>query len=173
MTSKQLQPRVRSSAGLAGLALATAGFFTTALAADNRRAAAAELDMSNVTVVSVSGTIEESGFALGQRAYIDPKTKQLIEPTSEDIRIDAAAADRADQRNYLKAQPVAAFVPANAGALGMRVSREYHVYSVATRNDDGTLSEACVAGAEVAQKTLAAGGTKSNHGHQGAAHESN
>lgn len=173
MKSKQRHLRIRCTAGLAGLTVATAGLFTTVLAADNGRAAAAELDMSNVTVVSASGTMDVSDFALGQRAYIDPKTKQLITPTSEDIRIDAAAVDRADQRNSMKIQPAIVPIPTNAGARGMRVSHAYHVYSVATRNDDGTLSEACVTGAEAAQKTLAAGGAKSEHGHQGAAHESN
>ena len=169
MKSQQLHPQIRRALGLTSLAVVTAGFLTTAIAADSGAAPAAKVDLSNVKVINVSRPAKMSGFTAGQRVYIDPVTKEIREPTLEYIR-SAAAEDNADNSKSLKAQAVATFIPAKAGALGARLSPEYHSYTVVTRNDDGSLSEVCVTGQEAAQKALAAGSTV--HSHKGAAHES-
>ena len=172
MKSKQLYSQIRRTLGLTGLGVMTAGFLTTSIAADGGAApVAAKVDLSNVTVINVSRPAKMRDLAAGQRVYIDPVTKEIREPTLEDIH-SAAADDNASNNKSFKAQAVATFVPAKAGALGARLTPEYHSYTVVTRNDDGTLAEVCVTGQDAAEKALASGNTKSRHSHKGAAHES-
>ena len=170
MKSKQLYSQVRRTLGLTSLGVLTAGFLSASVAADSGTAPAAKADMSNITVINVSRPAKMRALSAGQRVYIDPVTKEIREPTLEDIH-GAAAEDNANNKSF-KAQSVAAFIPAKAGALGARLSPEYHSYTVVTRNDDGTLAEVCVTGQDAAEKALASGNTKSRHSHKGAAHES-
>ena len=171
MKSKQLYSQVRRILGLTSLGVLTAGFLSTSIAADSGTAPTAKEDMSNITVINVSRPAKMRALSAGQRVYIDPVTKEIREPTLEDIQ-GAAAEDNANNNKSFKAQSVAAFIPAKAGALGARLSPEYQSYTVVTRNDDGTLAEVCVTGQDAAEKALASGNTQSRHSHKGAAHES-
>jgi hypothetical protein len=169
MKSQQPHLYFRRALRFACLVTVTTGFFNTALASDSEVAPAAQVDLSAVTVINVANPQKMRDYAVGQRVYIDPDTKEIREATLEEMH--EVAKENIRNRESLKARPAATLIPAKSGARGARMSAAYRSYSVVTRNNDGTLSEVCVTGQEAANKSLAAGTAKSNHEEKGATHE--
>ncbi len=82
----------------------------------------------------------------GMKAYIDPATGKLREPTPEDLRNEAAVGPQA--------QPATAtpeILPHPSGAVSVVLGPEHLSFSVAKKNDDGTLSMSCVEGEKKAR----------------------
>ncbi len=77
----------------------------------------------------------------GMKAYIDPATGKLREPTSE----DAAAAAKAKGREALKAAPEPTVVQHANGMLSAQLGEEYMQDVVVRKGADGTLVFQCTA----------------------------
>ena len=78
----------------------------------------------------------------GQRAFIDPATGQLREPTPDEV----AALEAAAPRKPLTLASPPQFKQGPGGAVGMAVPEDLMSYSVAAINPDGTVSTVCVTG---------------------------
>ncbi len=103
---------------------------------------------------------------LGQRAFIDPATGQLREPTPQEAAALAAAARRT---LGTLAAPVQ-LKQGPGGAVGMVVPDNLLSYSVATINPDGTVSMTCVTGKNAADAAVRApkpdqAGARKEHDH--------
>lgn len=83
----------------------------------------------------------------GMKAYIDPATGKLREPTPEDLRNEAATAG--PQAQSATATPEILHHP--SGAVSVVLGPEHLSFSVAKKNDDGTLSMSCVEGEKKAR----------------------
>ena len=88
--------------------------------------------------------------AQGIRVFIDPATGKIREPEQEEIRQLTPAAPA--MAAHMAASGASLQGPGNA--VGMRLDDSQMVYSVATKNADGTISFECVTGADNAGKTL-------------------
>ena len=77
-------------------------------------------------------------YAAGQRAYVDPATRQLRPAFAEELAAEAASA---------KAAPAAA-APAELtsadGGVGMAVPESYMSYAVARIEPDGSVKQDCI-----------------------------
>jgi hypothetical protein len=95
----------------------------------------------------------------GVRVFIDPVTGKIREPEPEEIQQLTPAAPASAQRTAAQAaeRRAAAQAPLSGpdGAVGMKLDDSYMVYSVATRNPDGTISFECVTGPAKASQALA------------------
>ena len=80
----------------------------------------------------------ESAGEAGMRAYIDPATGQLREPTAEEV---AALGRRGLRASALSTKPV---VQHADGMLSVELGEEYMTEVVVRRNADGSLAMACV-----------------------------
>ena len=80
----------------------------------------------------------DAGAEAGMRAYIDPATGQLREPTAEEV---AALGRRGLRASALSTKPV---VQHADGMLSVELGEEYMSEVVVRRNADGSLSMACV-----------------------------
>ena len=87
--------------------------------------------------------------APGMRVFIDPATGKLREPEQSDIQQLAPAV------GFHALQAPAAPLQGPGGAVGMRLDDSQMVYSVATKNPDGSISFECVTGPANASKALA------------------
>jgi hypothetical protein len=85
----------------------------------------------------------------GMRVFIDPATGQIRQPEAEDIQSLQPAAPA-----KLKAAAPAAPLSGPGGAVGMRVGDDQMVYSVATKNADGSISFECHKGPEKARQAV-------------------
>jgi hypothetical protein len=94
----------------------------------------------------------------GQRIYIDPVTKQIVQPTAE----DAQALDNAGKKpvnKKLLAAPASAGITAaepqefvtEGGFFGVVVPEETMAYAVVTKTEDGKLKMGCVDGKKQAE----------------------
>ena len=88
--------------------------------------------------------------AQGMRVFIDPATGKIREPEPEELRQLAPAAPAA----ALRADSPGAILRGPGNAIGMKIGDSQMVYSVATKNTDGTISFECVTGADNAGKAL-------------------
>jgi len=88
---------------------------------------------------AATAPVEGAGQA-GLKAFVDPATGQLREPTPE----EAAAASRLTRfaRAGVTSEPKAVVHP--SGALSVELGEEYMNDVVVQRNADGTLSTVCV-----------------------------
>jgi hypothetical protein len=98
--------------------------------------------------------------AQGVRVFIDPATGKIREPEPEEIQQLTPAAPAAARRSTA---PSGAALHGRGGAVGMRLDDSQMVYSVATKNADGTISFECVTGAANASQKLT---NKPNEGRQ-------
>jgi hypothetical protein len=100
---------------------------------------------ANVTVVNATpeqiATIQRSegasGFAVGQRAYVDPATKQLRPALPEELAADAAAA-----RNVAAAPAVVTTTA--QGAKHAKLDESFMSYAVAHVEADGSVKQDCI-----------------------------
>ena len=84
----------------------------------------------------------------GMKAYIDPATGKLREPTTEDLRNEGAGPQAGTATTNLE------MLRHSSGAVSVVLGPEHMSYSVAKRNDDGTLSTSCVEGEKKAQSWM-------------------
>jgi hypothetical protein len=93
----------------------------------------------------------------GQRVYIDPATKQIVQPTAEDAQALDSAGNKKLAKKALAAPAIAAepqeFVT-ESGAFGMVLPEESMAYAVATKSADGKLSMGCIEGKKKADKVV-------------------
>jgi hypothetical protein len=80
------------------------------------------------------------------RAFIDPTTGKLREPTPDDL-VAAPVIPKTDVK------PLKQIAGPN-GTIGIVLDDSFMVHSVATVNPDGTISIDCVNGKENAEKSL-------------------
>ncbi len=117
------------------------------------KAASAETDKSKEAKTEASqpksAEAKPQAGGAGMRAYVDPKTGELREPTEEDLA-EAAAQGLAAARRAPKALQA---VRHPNGMLSVDLTgSEYVDFTVLTVNPDGTLSRRCVKGATEANK---------------------
>jgi hypothetical protein len=90
----------------------------------------------------------------GLRVFIDPKTKEIREPTLEEQRA------MVPQQAPLRAAPRTTALPqvsGPGGAVGVKLDQSFMVNEVATKNPDGSLSMECITGDENAAKAVTQG----------------
>jgi hypothetical protein len=98
---------------------------------------------ANVTVVNASPeqiaalARSEGAFAVGQRAYVDPATKQLRPALPEELVADAAAAKN------VAAAPAVVKITAQ-GAKHAKLDESFMSYAVAHIESDGSVKQDCV-----------------------------
>lgn len=88
--------------------------------------------------------------AQGMRVFIDPATGKIRAPEPEELRQLAPAAPAV----ALRTDSPGTILRGPGNAIGMKVGDSQMVYSVATKNADGTISFECVTGADNAGKAL-------------------
>ena len=88
--------------------------------------------------------------AQGIRVFIDPVTGKIREADPSEIQQLAPAAPA----RLLRAAPLSLPLRGPGNATGMKLDDSQMVYSVATKNADGTISFECVTGAANADKEL-------------------
>jgi len=96
----------------------------------------------------------------GQKIYIDPVTKQIVQPSAEDIQALESAGTKKSLKRTLAAPAIAAepqeFVT-DGGFFGVVVPEDAIVYSVATKTADGKLKTGCVDGKKQAEAIVTTG----------------
>jgi hypothetical protein len=108
----------------------------------------------NVRVVSVPPSAatpvvaKTPGFQGGFKAFIDPATGELVQPTAEEAAALEAAAPATAALTLAPAQP--ATITGLYGAAGVVLDDSQMSYFVARRNSDGALGMACVPGEQSA-----------------------
>jgi hypothetical protein len=94
----------------------------------------------------------------GQRIYIDPVTKQIVQPSAEDIQaLDNARLNKANKRSLAApstAAPESQEFVTKDGFFGVVVPEEAMVYSVATQTADGKVTIGCVDGKKQAESVV-------------------
>jgi len=88
-----------------------------------------------------AATPAETAGDAGMKAYIDPATGKLREPTAEDAA--AAAATKAKSREALKGAPEPVIVQHAGGMVSAQLGEEYMEDVVVRKNADGTLTFQC------------------------------
>jgi hypothetical protein len=114
---------------------------------------AAEQAALNSQAISKQAPAQPS--AQGMRAFIDPTTGKLREPTEEEQqKLTPQLAPSSKKTVNIPVAPKMKSGPGNA--VGMSLDESYMVHSVATINPDGSISTECVTGRENAEKALTA-----------------
>lgn len=96
--------------------------------------------------------------AQGARVFIDPATGKIREPEPEEVQALTPAAPTGAQATAAQAarRRAAAEAPISGpgGTVGMKLDDSFMVYSVATKNPDGSVSFECVTGPAKAAQAL-------------------
>ena len=93
----------------------------------------------NVRVENAPAPVDQPSSAPGQRAFIDPVTRQLREPTPEEIAALEQAGARRTRTFRLAAAPTVIVAGPNGSAMAI-LGDEYMVYTVATTGANGKVS---------------------------------
>jgi len=139
----------KSSLFLFPVAMIAAMIFLVAdlsLAAEQGAVSAPAISKQAQTPATATGAIEPA--AQGMRAYIDPKTGKLREPTEEEL-----AAPPLLPGKTLSTAPQKEFAGPH-GSVGMVLDESHMVHSVATVNPDGSVSMDCITGKLNSEKAL-------------------
>lgn len=80
-----------------------------------------------------------STTSMGQRVFIDPKTKQPFQPTQEDIQALENAGPKAKQPQVQPKQFVGRY-----GGVGVKLDESFMMSEVAGKNADGKLTTSCI-----------------------------
>jgi len=156
--------RVATAAGIAG-ALAVAAI---AYASGHKAAAPAPLNavitdpatlpkFAHVVVVNATPAQiaakarSRSSLAMGQRAYVDPETKQLRPAFAEELAAEAAATPS----NAVESAAPVVTVLAN-GTKVAKVDESYMTYAVARIDASGSIKQECVTDKPSAEAALRA-----------------
>jgi len=141
--------RLAIAAGVTGVVVVAAISFASG--AKSTTPAAAITDpatlpkFANVTVVNATPeqiaalqrTETASGFAVGQRAYVDPATKQLRPALPEELVAEAAAARSAPAAE-------AVVTTTAGGGKHAKLDESFMSYAVAHIESDGSVKQDCV-----------------------------
>jgi hypothetical protein len=87
----------------------------------------------------------------GFKAYIDPATGMLRDPTQEELQQESIAGLVAEWLAQLQSNVDVQFVTPS-GAIGLNLPESSMMFSVVQKGDDGSLNEFCVVGPEAAEK---------------------
>jgi len=135
-----------STAALAVLVLlgGTAGAAETGSCAKKKASArpAATATAKPEAAKAPAETPAEAAGQAGMKAYIDPATGKLREPTAEDAAAAAAAAAKSRQAQAARPEPVV--VQHSSGMVSAELGEEYMEDVVVRKNADGTLAFQCV-----------------------------
>jgi len=135
-----------STAALAVLVLlgGTAGAAETGSCAKKKASArpAATSAAKPEAAKAQAATPAETAGQAGMKAYIDPATGKLREPTAEDAAAAAAAAAKSRQAQAARPEPVV--VQHASGMVSAELGEEYMEDVVVRKNADGTLAFQCV-----------------------------
>jgi hypothetical protein len=103
-------------------------------------------------------------FQGGFKAFIDPATGELVEPTAEEAAaLEAAGAANAGQTGvFALQQSPTVTMTSPYGGVGARLDESHMSYFVARRNADGALGMACVPGEQAAQWLSKGNGASTN-----------
>ena len=80
----------------------------------------------------------------GQKVFVDPQTKQIVQPTQEQIRALDQAAISKGTAFFMPAQPTR--VISVYGVEGVMLDESTLSYAVATKTADGKVSFRCIEG---------------------------
>ena len=111
------------------------------------------LTFPNVRVVNAPQLATTPAPQAGFKAYIDPVTGQLREPTQEDVLAESQAAQAAQALRRPTVPQETDFVTPS-GAIGRTLDESTMVFSVVKKTDSGELAEFCVVGPEQAAKVM-------------------
>lgn len=95
----------------------------------------------------------------GQKIYIDPVTKEIVQPSAEDVQALSDAGQKSTLKKGLSKQAAAPaaepeeFVT-DGGFFGVVVPEDAIVYSVATKTADGRVKTGCVDGKKQAEAVV-------------------
>jgi hypothetical protein len=89
----------------------------------------------------------------GLRAYIDPATGQLRQPTPEELLAESQAGQLAKALRQQSVQQGTEFVTPS-GAIGIQLDESSMAYSVVRKAEGGELAEFCVVGPEQVTKVM-------------------
>lgn len=142
------------------LALIVLLFGSGVAAADGTAPAAANaigvMSFPNVRVVNTPELASSSAPAAkqtGLRAYVDPVTGALRQPTEEELIAESLAAQQAAALAPQATQSVRLYDPLS-GAVGVRLGDSQMPFSVVQKTETGELAEFCVVGPEQAARIL-------------------
>ena len=114
----------------------------------------------NVRVVqgtpSADATAPEAANGAGLRAFIDPETNALAEPTASEAAALQALLPQATRKPPRKALRV--FRLAGGRGEGVELDESFMSNTVVRKTDDGRFAEACVVGDELAERLIRLGG---------------
>jgi len=96
-----------------------------------------------------SKRVAQQGF----KAYIDPATGMLRDPTEEELQQESLAGFQAESLARLLGSVDTQFVT-SSGAIGLNLPESSMMFSVVQKADDGSLNEFCVVGPEAAGKLM-------------------
>ena len=144
--------RVAIAASVTGALVAAIGFASGAKSTSEQPATAAFTDPATLPTFEhsrvVNATPEQlaalareaanSAHVVGQRAYVNPNTRQLRPAFPEDLAAEAAAAPATSEG----ATPVASTT--DEGARGMALDESFMSYAVARIEPDGSVKQDCV-----------------------------
>jgi hypothetical protein len=91
-------------------------------------------------LAALARSANTSEYAAGQRAYVDPETKQLRPAFPEELAAEAKAASAAGAAEA--AAPV--IKTTESGATGVTLDDSYMSYAVARKEPDGSIKQDCV-----------------------------
>jgi hypothetical protein len=111
------------------------------------------LTLPNVRVVSAPQLATTPVAQAGMKAYIDPTTGQLRQPTQEELLAESRAGQLASTLQQQSLQQGTEFVT-SSGAIGVTLGESSMVFSVVQKTDGGALAEFCVVGPEQAGKAM-------------------
>jgi hypothetical protein len=147
-----------AAAGLAGVTMA-------AQAADPAASENGLMTFPNVRVVSAPVPAAKAAAAPqaqgAMRAYIDPATGQLTQPTAEQAAaLDAQASAPTARQSRVQSEAVTTTIYPAQGGVGMMLDESQMTYYVARRSADGTLMTVCLPDAKAARSALKASGSR-------------
>lgn len=93
-----------------------------------------------------------STTSMGQRVFIDPKTKQPFQPTQEDIQALENAGPKTKQPEAQPKQFMGQF-----GGVGVKLDESFMMSEVATKSADGKLTTGCTQDEQKAAKLVKSG----------------
>ena len=107
----------------------------------------------NVRVVNAPQLATTPAPQAGMKAYIDPATGQLRQPTQEELVAESQAGQLASTLQQQSLQQGTEFVT-SSGAIGVTLGESSMVFSVVQKTDSGALAEFCVVGPEQVAKVM-------------------
>jgi hypothetical protein len=105
---------------------------------------------------AASAPAAEPATATGLRAFRDPETNALAEPTASEAAALQSQLPQASRKPSRKALRV--FRLAGGRGEGVELDESFMSNTVVRKADDGRLAEACVVGDELAERLIRMGG---------------